>query len=46
MVNSGLQCIGFFVGVIGMVLIAITIALPAWKQDDRTEVEQRFRVFL
>lgn len=37
MVNSGLQCVGFFVGVIGMVLIAITIALPAWKQNDRLQ---------
>lgn len=37
MVNSGLQSVGFFVGVIGMVLIAVTVALPAWKQNDRLQ---------
>jgi len=40
MVNSGLQCVGFFVGFVGINLILVATFLPGWKQNDR--LQQQF----
>ena len=41
MVNTGLQVIGFCIGLLGFILSVITTFLPAWQKND---IQGRFNV--